>query len=219
MTRPSKNTQGRRTNLKKANAALYAARQKASNEPYEIIDLPLSSDSDDENNEETDLTEELISCEAPELDNENTALELFNHLFKQAKICGRPAIYTGLAPRTIRQKKQHLREAAIGTGKISLFFPVHSKQPIKNLQNKDNKRNDYGNEQSENNEETEGNEKSKEEDNNPQYKKKFKIQLSEKKIEASLAVAKIHRRGEYRARCIQKWAEYCFEGGKLWHKK
>ncbi|CAG8667707.1 10776_t:CDS:1, partial [Diversispora eburnea] len=112
MTRPSKNTQGRRTNLKKANAALYSARQKASNEPFEIINLPLSSDSDDENNE-TNLAEELISCEVSELDNKNTALELFNRLFKQAKTYGRPAIYTGLAPRTIRQKKQHLREAAI----------------------------------------------------------------------------------------------------------
>jgi hypothetical protein len=240
MTRPSKNTQGRRTNLKKANAALYAARQKASNEPYEIIDLPLSSDSDDENNDETNLAEELISCEAPELDDENTALELFNRLFKQAKTCGRPAIYTGLAPRTIRQKKQRLCEAAIGTGKISLFFPVHSEQPIQNLQNKDN---NYGNEQLENNEETEGNEKSKEEEDNQQYKKKIqdsikfaektlkekisngqkaryssvilysKLLLSgEKKIEASLTVAKVHQRGEYRARCIRKWAEYCFEG-------
>ncbi|CAG8624729.1 3245_t:CDS:1, partial [Diversispora eburnea] len=103
MTRPSKNTQGRRINFKKANAALYSARQKASNKPFEIIDLLLSSDSDDENNE-TNLAEELISYEAPELDNENTALKLFNRLFKQAKTCGRPAIYTGLAPRTIRQK-------------------------------------------------------------------------------------------------------------------
>ncbi|CAG8665013.1 253_t:CDS:2, partial [Diversispora eburnea] len=43
-----------------------------------------------------------------------------------------------------------------------------------------------------------------------------KLLLSgEKKIEASLTVAKVHRCGEYRARCIRKWAEYCFEGNPI----
>lgn len=222
MPRPSKSTKGRRACLEKANAVLYAARNNTNvfldTEDCEIDDLP----------------EELINFGAPELEDENAALELFNRLFKQAKKRGRPAVYTGLSSRTIRQKKQRLRKAAVGTAQISHFFPVQTdhRQP---------------NEESEGGEESEdskdGGQSESGEDDNQQNKEKIyrsikfaertlceKISngqkaryssvilyfrlllLGEKKMNASLAVAKVHGRGEYRARCVRKWAEYCLEG-------
>ncbi|CAG8740801.1 21652_t:CDS:2, partial [Dentiscutata erythropus] len=37
------------------------------------------------------------------------------------------------------------------------------------------------------------------------------LQYNTPKIEASLTVAKIHNRGEYRANCIRTWAKTCLE--------
>ena len=93
-----------------------------SQENSSIVDLPLSSPelSDDD---------EIIDLGTLEYDNEIANVNFFedNNAGETSNKKNHQGYYTGTAPRTIRYKKQKLREAAVGTANIMDFFKPVSK--------------------------------------------------------------------------------------------
>jgi hypothetical protein len=184
---------------------------------YSIVDLPLSSS-------ESSDDDEIIDLEAPEYDNKD------NNIGETSKKKNHRVYYTGLAPRTIRYKKQKLREAAVGTANIMDFFKLVSKEEEEE-------------EEEEEVEEEDDDEVEVDEDedntkitnainfieriinnNNNSLSKNLMgkyswvqlylrhLLLGKKMMEASNTVAELHGKGVYYARCIRRWAKICLEG-------
>ncbi|CAG8737796.1 3445_t:CDS:2, partial [Gigaspora rosea] len=164
-----------------------------------------------------------------ELDSERANL-IINRLlaasaasFKKKK---RPAVYVGNSKRTKQRKNKMLREAAVGTSKISQFFPSTNSMTVVNESPSENESESGSNEGlTEYEKEIQKtiefvndvirNEQLSDTEKTRYTAVMYYLRLlfnGKQKIQASDAVAEVVNGGPWLARCVRKWASICIKG-------